>query len=153
MTTIDTGLREMTFEAARIASLTGVNAVAAWTAYADDVRRVVNRVRALQVADLIYLEGLKLREVADQVSAINQVPFSFQNVADLLKRHGPTEYATIARTGGTYEVSWVPVLGSRQTRRELMAMRDLGRRVVPARWEITREGEIDGERLWDRIGE
>jgi hypothetical protein len=153
MTTIDDQLRRLAGMADEAARKTGVDAVAAWTAYAEATRQAVNQVRALEVADLMFLDGKVLREIADRVYELIERPLSRQAVWEWLARHGPAEYATVAKTGNLYELLWVPVTGTMQTRRDLKRLQDAGRRIAPARWQITRDSQISNRWLWDRIGD
>jgi hypothetical protein len=151
--TIDELLGDLAEQAAAAAKLRGVEAVSAWTDYAAAVRHAVNKVRALEVADMMYLDGLTFREIIDRLAKTSEDAVSHQAVSEWLKRHGPKEYATVRLGDHGYEVDWVLVVSLTQTRRELKAMQDVGRRVVPARWGITRDDKIDPELLWQRVGE
>jgi hypothetical protein len=130
----------------------GVWAVAAWTAYAEAVRAAANEIRGLEVADMVYLNGARMREIAEQVAEINGAALTRQAVEQWLALHGPKGYAVAVKTGARYEIRWVPVTGTVQTRRELLAAREQGQRVAPASWRIDENTRISGKQLWDRIG-
>lgn len=145
----DDRLRSLGDQAFRASALRGVSALAAWTVYLSDVRQVVNHFRGLEVADLLFLDGLRLREIVDRFYDLvgEGESVTHQAMADWLNRYGPTTYLTVAKSGDLYTLARVPVVGTIQTRRELAGLQELGRRVAPARWEIS--GEADPKLLWD----
>jgi hypothetical protein len=141
-------------EALAASDRSGVYAVAAWTAYADNVRAAVNEIRALECADLLFLHGAKLREIADAVRDVSGRDLTHQAVAEWITRYGPKQYATVRKhSDGTHTLSFVPVMGMVQTRREIAARSNAGQRIAPATWKIDPDTTVDATQLWNRIGD
>ena len=147
--TTDERLRGLSEQAYRASALRGVSGLAAWTIYLADVRDVVNHFRGLEVADLLFLDGLRLREIVDRFVEITGEHITHQAIADWLGRYGPSTYLTVAETGGQHVLHRIPVLGTNQTRRELTGLQGVGRRVAPARWEI--RDNVDPTDLWEAL--
>jgi hypothetical protein len=146
--TTDERLRELGEQAFRASALRGTSSLAAWTTYLADVREVVNHYRGLEVADLLFLDGLRLREIVDRVLDLldDGETLSHQAVAEWMRRYGPATYLTVAEHDGQYTLARVPIMGTIQTRREITGLQELGRRIAPARWEIG--DDVDPQRLW-----
>lgn len=152
-TPLDDQVQALAAQAARAAALTGVAAIGAWTAFVDSARAAANAIRALEAADLIYLDGYTQRDVAEAAADDDRAGVSAQAVADWLARHGPTEYATVRKVGTRHDVRWVQLTGSAiANRRHLAALAGQGWRVVPARWQVSRDSAVSAKALWDQLG-
>lgn len=149
--TTDARLRSLHQKAFDASVLRGVSGLAAWTSYLADVREIVNHFRGLEVADLLFLDGLGFRGIVELIRQNTGEIVSHQAVADWLNRYGPQQYLTVREADGGYALDAVPVLGTYQTRRELTGLQAIGRRVAPARWEIT--DAVDPALLWQALGE
>lgn len=150
---LDAQMQALAAQAATAVASTGLRAIAAWTEYVEAVRATANPIRALEAADLIYLDGCTLRDVAAATGSDDRPPLAYQAVADWLRRFGPTEYATVRQVGDRHEIIWVDVVGSTTANRKYLAsLIAAGRRVAPATWRLTRETVPSAKALWDRIG-
>ncbi|MET0711064.1 MAG: hypothetical protein ABWZ30_00970 [Jiangellaceae bacterium] len=147
----DWDLRDLANQAFAAASKRGISSVAAWTAFLADARNIVNHYRGLECADLVYLDGLGMREIVVLIEDLVDEQVSHQAIADWLRRFGPARYLTVAHdeTAGTYTLDSIPVMGTIQTRRELQGLRALGRRIAPARWQV--RDDVDAEQLWHQL--
>ncbi len=113
----------------------GIGALAAMVGLPEAIRDVVSRLRALQIADLMYMDGL-----------------SSSAVRFCVNKHGPVEYVAVERVdAGSYRLVRVPVTTALDTFRGIHALLNKGLRVAPARWEIDPD-QVDARELWDRIG-
>ena len=139
----DERLTELAQQAFAAAEQRGLSGLTAWTQYLADTRDTVNHFRALESADLLYLDGMRLREIADALAVTHQA------VADWLKRYGPDSYLTVASHQGRFALHRIPVTGMVQTRREIAAMRAIGRRVAPARWQVG--DDADAAEVWTSL--
>lgn len=149
---IDERLRLLSQNAFDAATRRGISSLAAWSTFMAEVRRTVNHYRGHEVADLLFLDGMNLREIADLVEQRSDEPLSYQAVAYWLKLHGPTSYLAVCRDGDRYETTRIPVLGTVQTRREVAALRDGGWRIAPASWQAEADDQVQAEALWERLG-
>ncbi len=151
---IEEQLQALAAQAMEATGLRGTTAIAAWTHFAETVRTTVSQMRALEAADLVYLHGWRLREVANEVAGDGPGgQITHQGVNNWLSTYGPKHYVTVAEDGS---VHIVPVTGLVQTRRELGAARQAGRRVAPSKWRIAADSpftRVSGKFLWRRIGE
>lgn len=149
--TTDARLRKLHQQAFLASTRRGASGLAAWTTYLADVRETVNHFRGLEVADLLFLDGMRFRGIVESIRESTGEVVSHQAVADWLNRYGPKEYLSVRRAGGEYLLDHIPVLGTYQTRRELTGLQELGRRIAPARWEIG--SDVEPALLWQALGE
>lgn len=99
------------------------------TTLLDEVESIAQRFlmqwRAASLADLHYLRGKSLREIAAAAGR------SFQGASQWLARYGPTHYIVLAKNNGVIEVQVIQVEGQ-HTKTKVKQYRAAGRIVVPA---------------------
>lgn len=115
-------------------------------------QRFVMQWRAAAVADLHYLEGMSLREIAASAGR------AFQGTSQWLQRYGPSHYLTLAQDGGQIQTGAFAIDGE-QTKVQVRKARAAGRIVVPAVKNVydhstggAREG-VDLQELWDQLSQ
>jgi hypothetical protein len=113
-------------------------------------QRFLMQWRAAAVADLHYLQGRSLRDIAAEAGR------SFQGTSQWLQRHGPTHYLTLIADGDDIRAEPFTIDGQ-HTKKKIKQYRAAGRIVVPAVENAydpgtggAREG-IDLRELWDRL--
>lgn len=109
--------------------------------------------RAATVADLHYLQGESLRDIARRLGGP-----SFQSVSYWLRDHGPTQFLVLTRDDdGVVRPSLIDIDGE-LTKPKIKQLRSAGRRVVPSvlnaldpqQPDQLRKG-TDLEKLWHEL--
>lgn len=117
-------------------------------------QRFIMEWRAATAADLHYLDGESLREIARQDGRAHQ------GVVQWLHDHGPSHYISlIQEDDGSIRAVPFAVTESRETRTKIRQFRAAGRRIVPAVQNIldptapdkVRNG-TDLQTLWAKLG-
>lgn len=115
-------------------------------------QRFIMQWRAAAVADLHYLDGVTIRNIAKQLGK------SFQGVSAWLRDHGPTHYVSLVREDGQVRAVVFAVDGE-QTKTKVRQYRAAGRVIVPAAENAYDPATglvadtIDLDELWQRYSE
>lgn len=112
-------------------------------------RKFVMQWRAAAAADLHYLRGVSMRDIARQLGN------AFQGVSQWLQTHGPTHYLLVRKDPGRPAELKLLTVDGEHTKVKLRQHRDAGYLVAPATLNLVDgsrvDPNLDPERLWIQL--